>query len=280
VEGLGDFDNDGNIDVVINGFEGSNIRFKQYMNNGNGTFQAPRYIAYDEDGLYYGQTVTGDINNDGYLDIVANGQNSSSVYSLRAYFNDGTGTFKGPADLVPHAQATKSSVDLGDMDNDGDLDLVSGGYDNSGDQLFFLINTQSSLTAANTDPSAPSTLTSTFTFSSTGVSTATFKWLPASDSGTGATNVNGLSYDLQVSTSSNFARPWIIPGLSTGTSMWSSYLRPAKIFDGNTTHGVMLFSTKPWSGSDGAAYGLRIDFMYYFWVYTIDAGLGDGEPRT
>jgi hypothetical protein len=52
-----------------------------------------------------------------------------------------------------------------------------------------------------------------------------------------------------------------------------SYLRPPKIFAGNTNNGVVLKSTDPWNAQTTAGYGLRTDTTYYYQVKTVDAGL-------
>ena len=92
-----------------------------------------------------------------------------------------------------------------------------------------------------------------FAFSATGVSTATFKWDPAPDGFSGATSLILMNHDIQVSTSASFSTPFVIPGLATGTAMFSNYLRIPRVFDANTRYGVMLKSTEPWTAPAGAA---------------------------
>jgi hypothetical protein len=71
------------------------------------------------------------------------------------------------------------------------------------------------------------------------VSTATFKWNPGVDNGTGATPENGLTYQLEVSTTSGFTGNSIVAGQWASPGM-GNYHKPPKIFDGNTNYGVML----------------------------------------
>ncbi len=72
--------------------------------------------------------VLGDIDNDGDLDLILTGFyfDGSSFYISKIYKNDGTGGF---TEINPDSLQTirLGSVVLGDIDNDGDLDLVLAG---------------------------------------------------------------------------------------------------------------------------------------------------------
>jgi predicted nucleotidyltransferase len=254
----GDFDNDGDLDILINGYNG-NPQLRVYLNNGNGTFDVSQ-IEVDglNNGLYNGSVAWGDHDNDGDIDILVSGYNANNR-QLRVYGNNGNGTFS-PTQIEVEGLGgglEYSSDAWGDFDNDGDLDVLANGTDGSQYQLRVYKNL---CVTANTSPSAPGTLSSSWAYDASGSSTATFKWTPASDNGTGATPDNGLSYQIEISTSSGFTGTSMVPG-QWATPGMGNYLKPPKIFDGNTTHGVLLHSLA------------ATNTTYYFRVKTIDSGL-------
>ena len=64
----------------------------------------------------------GDVNGDGYLDMLA--ANQGGTVSVR--LNNGSGGFSGSSDVA--VGATPASVAVGDVDGDGDLDLLTANY--------------------------------------------------------------------------------------------------------------------------------------------------------
>jgi hypothetical protein len=78
---------------------------------------------------------------------------------------------------------------------------------------------------------------------------------------------NGLTYQLEVSTTSGFTGKSIVAGQWASPGM-GNYHKPPKIFDGNTNHGVMLRNLP------------QTNTTYYYRVKTVDAGLkGIGLER-
>ncbi len=119
----GDYDNDGDLDVLLTGMDASsNPLARIYRNNGDGTFTD---LVAGFPGVGYGSAAWGDCDNDGDLDVVLSGWSSGSGDITRVYRNNGNGTFTDLVAGLPGAHY--GSVALADCDNDGDLDLLLTG---------------------------------------------------------------------------------------------------------------------------------------------------------
>jgi len=120
----GDYDNDGDLDVLLAG-EVSYLSYasRVYRNNGDGTFAD---IGAALPGVIYGAVAWGDYDNDGHLDILLTGLAAGSEGPIsRVYRNDGNGAF---SDIhAGLAGAALSSAAWGDYDQDGDLDILLAG---------------------------------------------------------------------------------------------------------------------------------------------------------
>lgn len=131
----GDINGDGNIDIVL-GKMGS-AQNSYYLNDGSGATFSNNLIGNSTfDANDTQQVVLGDVDNDGDLDLVTANYaftltNSVSTRHNKLYLNNGTsepflnvqGIIIEPA--VTNGYATLS-VYLGDLNNDGNLDLISG----------------------------------------------------------------------------------------------------------------------------------------------------------
>ena len=119
----GDFDNDGDLDVAITGWQaaGSYVA-SAYRNDGGGTFTA---VTAGLTPVLYGSVAWGDFDNDGDLDVLLTGDTGLSSSVTKIYRNDGNATF---TDIGAGLAGVKnSSVAWGDADNDGDLDILLTG---------------------------------------------------------------------------------------------------------------------------------------------------------
>ena len=126
----GDYDNDGDLDLVICGFDAqSKPRTILYRNDGDNQFTP---VNSGLPNLGRGSIAWGDYDNDGNLDILLIGVSVSGRTTSYIYHNDGGGIFHLAARLVTSDGST--AVSWVDFDNDGHLDALSGSllYRNDG----------------------------------------------------------------------------------------------------------------------------------------------------
>ena len=136
---LGDVDGDGHIDIVAGNGETEIGKVNRlYLNNGTeNPFANVIGINITDDADFTSSIALGDVDGDGDLDIVA-GNSSFSGASNLLYLNNGTeNPFKDVTGLNITDDDFTRSIALGDMDGDGDLDVVAG---NNGTNLLFLNN--------------------------------------------------------------------------------------------------------------------------------------------
>lgn len=120
---LADFDNDGDLDLASGGEQviGDDEVFV-WENDGTpfDTLWTPTGVGNADTILHL---VAGDLDNDGYVDLAAGDDDAA----IRAWRNDHT-PFSGiwPGLYVGGASTDVTALAIGDLDNDGDLDLVSG----------------------------------------------------------------------------------------------------------------------------------------------------------
>lgn len=130
----GDFDNDNDLDVLVNGriIPGGLIT-KIYQNNGNDVFIDVNASFL---GLITGQAKWSDYDNDSYLDFLLTGKDDHiNRYSI-IYRNEGNGNFN---EINAGLQGVQfSSSDWLDYDNDGDYDLLltGGNYPNGLSKIY------------------------------------------------------------------------------------------------------------------------------------------------
>lgn len=125
---FGDIDRDGDLDLIYSGQSGDvedGIQLSYttvWLNDGVGGYEQG-YSGLE--GLNNGDLELGDLDADGDLDLLITGVNSTSQRRTILYRND------HPADFVEMDVELEgleaSALTLGDIDRDGDLDLVLGG---------------------------------------------------------------------------------------------------------------------------------------------------------
>lgn len=125
-----DFDNDGDLDLVVTGSSGSQPVTDFYRNTGSARFELVSTSL--ETNLTGGTILTGDYDNDGDFDLLITGESGSRARTL-LYRNDGAFAF---TEIDYHFEGlVQASGAFGDYDNDGDLDLLLSGSDFSGNAL-------------------------------------------------------------------------------------------------------------------------------------------------
>lgn len=125
----GDFNNDGNLDIIIMGYDNSTYAAKTdiYINNGNGTFTAANSGVIN---AYMGDVKFVDVNNDNLLDIAITGiETTNWTYFTKIYTNNGNGTVTQSNNSLPSVNYGK--IKFADFDNDGDMDFVLNGWKNT-----------------------------------------------------------------------------------------------------------------------------------------------------
>ena len=120
---FGDIDNDGDLDLYITSGTSSRFtcgQYRVYVNDGNGFFTDETSTRHPIGNVCNNMDcIFGDIDNDFDLDIKTS---STGINNSRLYRNDGTGVFT--LDSTVPADSSAYSYDFGDIDGDGDLDLL------------------------------------------------------------------------------------------------------------------------------------------------------------
>jgi hypothetical protein len=185
----GDYDNDGDLDILLTGRDASMNPISKLYRNGGGANPVFTDVAAGLTGVGFSSAAWGDFDNDGYLDIVLTGRDASMSQVSKLYRNSG-----GANPVFTDVGAGLIGVDTsslawGDYDNDGDLDLLMTGTDGvTGISKLY----RNDIAIPNTPPAAPSGLIAT-----SGPSGTTFSWSAASDA---QTPTAGLCYNLRVGT--------------------------------------------------------------------------------
>jgi len=146
---LGDVDADGDLDLLtVNNNATGTVSVR--LNNGTGTFSGSQEVPV---GNYPANLTLGDVDGDGDLDFLTtnNPATNTSSGSVSVRLNNGSGVFGGNQEIVTSSRA---STALGDVDSDGDLDLVLALYNSSANSVV-QVRLNDGTGAFGTGPTAP-----------------------------------------------------------------------------------------------------------------------------
>ncbi len=153
---VGDFNNDGQLDIVVTNSRTDNVGV--LLGYGNGSFTA--VITYSTGGSSYPTAVAvGDINNDDQLDIIVSNFAACNVGILFGY---GNGSFSVVKTYSTGETSFPYSFTLIDLDIDGQLDIIVANFGASNIGIFFGYGNgsfQNQLTYSTGYPSGPADVT-------------------------------------------------------------------------------------------------------------------------
>ena len=134
----GDYDGDGDQDLIITGLRSGSAATVLYRNNfiGNNTktFTEVSGAFPNQTGFSNGDVIFADFDRDGDLDVVLSGSPNANMGAgnqplTRIYLNDGSANFgQAPNSIIQLKPATSSSLAVADLNNDQWLDVVVMGY--------------------------------------------------------------------------------------------------------------------------------------------------------
>ena len=119
---VADFDKDHRLDIAVANFLGGSISI--FHGHGNGSFDEPLTIAIGSN-LNPSSLTSGDLNNDGWLDLVVTDSTGNTIELL---FGFRYASFQRPIRSTTGINTGPCSVAVADFNNDGRLDVVTANY--------------------------------------------------------------------------------------------------------------------------------------------------------
>jgi flagellin-like hook-associated protein FlgL len=118
---LADLNGDGCLDLIGRD-GGANTELKVLLGKGNGSFSSA--MTYFMNDIFVTEFTVGDLNNDGYVDLISGGSNFVHGFNVSTRLGNGDGTFSA---LVSQSNLEESTgMEMIDINGDGNLDLLEG----------------------------------------------------------------------------------------------------------------------------------------------------------
>ena len=121
---LQDFDGDGDVDAIagaVGNEEEDHSTVAMFTNDGSGNLDFASTLLTSVVDNFVDDITSGDIDNDGDMDVVAVGRGSSQIFLLK---NTGDGGFEAPV-VITGDFLEPRAAHITDMDGDGDMDIVA-----------------------------------------------------------------------------------------------------------------------------------------------------------
>ena len=211
----GDYDSDGDLDILISG-DSNIIAPEKIYRNDNGIFVD---IGAGLTPIGQGLSAWGDFDNDGDLDILQTGGRGGIGSPLTKVYRNDSGNFVEIGASLTGVM--NSAVAWGDYDNDGDLDIFLSGWTGS-PNVFVTQVWKNNIGTANTVPSSPTGLAAVPSADS-----VNFGWSKSIDL---QTTQNALTYNLRVGTSLSG-----VQRVAAMANLFNGYRKIAEV--GNIGHG-------------------------------------------
>ncbi|WP_088890922.1 FG-GAP-like repeat-containing protein [Leptolyngbya ohadii] len=120
---VGDFNNDGKLDIATANFGSNNASL--LLGNGTGGFETARTIALTAGSIQPYSIANGDMNGDGKLDLIVANSGSNTVNVL---LGDGIGGFTAAAPLATGNRSEPNGLAIGDFNRDGKPDVATATF--------------------------------------------------------------------------------------------------------------------------------------------------------
>ena len=185
-----DYDLDGDPDLAICGIRSDEIRTYIFRNDGYNSDTSWLFEQIDPGliGVSSGDLAWGDYDNDGDPDLILSGNDGAFSSTTRLYENS-AGSLMNTN--IPFPGLGRGSVDWGDYDHDGDLDLLLTGYSPALESKLTQIYRNDS-PVKNDPPSPPVNLSALYQEDH-----VLFSWDPSNDTESPS---DALSYNLRIGT--------------------------------------------------------------------------------
>jgi hypothetical protein len=126
-----DLDGDGDLDLILTGFDDADILTKVYINDGNANYT--ELVGTGLQDIAFGCIEINDFTGDGNKDIILSGLVPVTFEPVtKLYTSDGNLNFTEVLN-TPFLDLSNSSVAISDVDSDGDLDIYLSGADSNTD---------------------------------------------------------------------------------------------------------------------------------------------------